>query len=136
MSQPFVGQVIAVGFNFAPLGWALCNGQLLQIADNTALYQLLGTTYGGDGSTTFGVPDLRSRVVVGAGQGQGLQNYIPGQLAGSEEVTLTSGQIAAHSHTLMSTTSTASTAAPGPTVVPAATAPTEDIYSNAGANTA
>ena len=136
MSEPFLGQVVAVGFNFAPVGWVLCNGQLLQTDAYTALYQLLGTTYGGDGNNTFGVPDLRGRVVVGAGQGPGLQPYIQGQLAGSEQVTLTANQIAGHSHGLMASTTAATGAAPGATMVLGASPTGDEVYSSAGANTA
>jgi microcystin-dependent protein len=96
--EPFLGQLMAVGFNFAPRGWAQCNGQLLSIAQNTALFSLLGTTYGGDGRTTFGLPDLRGRVLLGMGQGPGLSNYTQGQKAGVESVTLTTNEIPAHAH--------------------------------------
>ena len=88
MSQPFLGQVLAVGFNFAPVGWAMCNGQLLSIAQNSALFNLIGTTFGGDGETTFGLPDLRGRAVLGQGQGSGLQSYVMGQIGGVESVAL------------------------------------------------
>jgi microcystin-dependent protein len=96
--QPFIGQIIMVGFNFAPLGWALCNGQLLAIAENDVLFTLIGTTYGGDGQTTFGLPDLRSRVPVGTGQGSGLNAYLIGQSVGVETVTLTVNQLPQHQH--------------------------------------
>jgi microcystin-dependent protein len=96
--DPFIGQIICVGFNFAPPGWAQCNGQLLSIAQNSALFALLGTTYGGDGRTTFGLPDLRGRAPIGVGQGPGLSNYTQGQMAGSENVTLTAAQIPNHTH--------------------------------------
>src|SRR5271166_2207468 len=112
MSEPFVGQVIAVGFNFAPVGWALCQGQLLPISEYAALYQLLGTTYGGDGQNTFGLPDLRGRAALGMGQGSGLQSYNIGQLGGSESVTVTAGQFAAHTHALQGAAA-ATTPAPG-----------------------
>jgi microcystin-dependent protein len=86
-------------YNFAPRGWAFCQGQLLSIAQNTALFALVGTTYGGNGITTFGLPDLRGRVAVHVGQGPGLSPYVLGQVGGTETVTLTSAQIAPHSHT-------------------------------------
>ena len=95
---PFLGQIMAVGFNFAPRGWALCAGQLLSIAENTALYSLLGTTYGGDGRTTFALPDLRGRCAIGMGQGSGLTNRPEGQKGGVEAETLTSNQLPSHSH--------------------------------------
>ena len=84
MSQPFVGQVIAVGFNFAPVGWALCQGQLLPISENEVLFNLIGTTFGGDGQTTFGLPDLRGRAALGMGGGSGLSSYVLGQPGGVE----------------------------------------------------
>src|SRR5215510_2856694 len=88
MSEPFVGEITIFAFNFAPKGWAFCQGQLLPIAQNTALFSLLGTTYGGDGRTTFALPDLRGRVPVGFGQGPGLSNYSLGQKSGAETITL------------------------------------------------
>lgn len=88
MSEPFIAQIMMFGGNFAPRGWALCNGQILSIAQNTALFSLLGTTYGGNGQTTFALPDLRSRVPVHPGQGPGLSSYSLGQAGGSESVTL------------------------------------------------
>lgn len=100
MSQPFLGEIRPVGFNFAPVGWAFCDGQLLSIDQNSALYALLGTTFGGDGVSTFALPDLRSRVPVGTGQGGGLQNYALGESFGSEVVSLNSTQVPAHSHAL------------------------------------
>ena len=98
MSEPFLGQISIFGFNFAPRGWAMCNGQILPIAQNTALFSLLGTTYGGNGQTTFALPDLRSRVPVHEGQGPGLSSYDLGQAGGTETVTLTVNELAAHSH--------------------------------------
>ena len=99
MSEPFVGQVIAVGFNFAPVGWALCQGQLLPISQNTALFSLLGTTYGGNGTTTFALPDLRGRIANAFGQGPGLQLYNLGQTGGEESHTLVLGEMTAGGHT-------------------------------------
>ena len=100
MAQPFLGQLAMFAGNFAPLGWAICNGQTLAISENPALFQLLGTTYGGDGQNTFNLPDLRSRVPVHQGQGQGLSNYVIGQLAGVETVTLLTQQLPSHTHPL------------------------------------
>ena len=134
MSEPFVGQVIAVGFNFAPVGWALCQGQLLPISQNAALFSLLGTTYGGDGQSTFGLPDLRGRAALGMRQGSGLQPYVMGQPGGVESVTLTANQFASHTHALQAA-ATATTATPGSGVVlgtPAAATPT---YAAAGTAT-
>src|SRR5271157_5336364 len=99
----FLGEIRIFAGNFAPVGWALCQGQMLPIAQNTALFSLLGTTYGGDGRTTFALPDLRGRVVMGVGQGPGLQPYVEGQMGGAESVTLTTQQMPAHSHTVAAT---------------------------------
>ncbi|PKN56194.1 MAG: phage tail protein [Deltaproteobacteria bacterium HGW-Deltaproteobacteria-14] len=100
MSEPFIGEIRIFAGNFAPRGWAFCNGQLLSIAQNTALFSLLGTTYGGNGIQTFGLPDLRGRVPVGFGQGPGLSNHAQGQQYGAEQVTLTAAQLPAHTHNL------------------------------------
>lgn len=99
--EPFLGTIMAFGFNFAPRGWALCQGQLLPIAQNTALFSLLGTIYGGDGRTTFALPDLRGRVPIGFGQGAGLTPYSQGTMGGTETVTLNQLQIPAHNHTAL-----------------------------------
>jgi microcystin-dependent protein len=93
MSSPFIGEIRMFGGNFAPAGWAFCDGSLQPIDQNTALFQLIGTTYGGDGQTTFALPDLRSRVPVHVGPG-----FVLGQSSGAETVTLTTNQIPAHSH--------------------------------------
>jgi microcystin-dependent protein len=100
MSEPFLGQIQSFGFNFAPRGWAMCNGQLLSIAQNTALFSLLGTTYGGNGQTTFALPNLQSRIPLHFGQGPGLSQYDLGQQAGEETVTLISTQMPQHNHLL------------------------------------
>jgi microcystin-dependent protein len=98
VSQPFLGEIILFGGNFAPRGWAFCNGQLLAISQNTALFSILGTTYGGDGQTNFALPDLRSRVPTHFGQGPGLSPYVLGQTGGTENVTLNVNQMPAHTH--------------------------------------
>jgi microcystin-dependent protein len=98
MPTPYIGQIIMFAGDFAPQGWVLCHGQLLPIADNPALFQLIGTTYGGDGDATFALPDLRGRVPIGDGQGRSLSNYAIGQQVGVEAVTLTSAQLPPHSH--------------------------------------
>jgi microcystin-dependent protein len=100
MAEPFLGQIQQFGFNFAPRGWAFCSGQLLAIAQNDALFALIGTTYGGDGQTTFGLPDLRGRTGVHQGQAPGLSSYVLGQKAGTETVTLLSTQMPTHNHTV------------------------------------
>ena len=115
MSDPFIGMVRLVGFNFAPVGWALCQGQVLPISQNTALFSLIGTTFGGDGVQNFNLPDLRSRVAVGQGQGPGLSPYVQGQTGGQEGVVLTTQQVPAHSHTLMAS-GNVTTPSPGPTL--------------------
>lgn len=98
MDQPFIGTVILFAGNFAPRGWAFCQGQLLSIAQNSALFSLLGTTYGGDGITNFALPDLRGRTPIGFGQGRGLTNRTQGEIAGEENVTLIATQMPAHTH--------------------------------------
>lgn len=99
--EPLLGSIILFGGNFEPRGWAFCNGQSLQIDEYSALYSLLGTTYGGDGLTTFHLPDLRGRVPVHAGQGTGLSSRSPGDAIGHETVTLLPAQVPPHSHDLV-----------------------------------
>ncbi|HEX8066617.1 MAG TPA: tail fiber protein [Thermoleophilaceae bacterium] len=101
MADPFVAEIRIFGFNFAPKGWAFCNGQLLPISQNTALFSLLGTFYGGDGKSTFALPNLQGSVPVHQGQGQGLSEYFLGQLGGSETVTLLQSEMPFHSHGMM-----------------------------------
>jgi microcystin-dependent protein len=98
MADPFVGEIRLFGGNFAPQGWALCNGQLLAIAQNTALFSLLGTNYGGDGRTTFALPDLRGRAPIHMGQGSGLTPRSIGSVSGRETVALTTQECPVHSH--------------------------------------
>ena len=98
MSEPFVGEIRMFAGNFAPRGWAFCDGQLLAISANQALFDLLGTTYGGDGRKTYGLPDLRGRIPIEQGTGSGLSSRTLGAKGGSESVTLTTGQMASHSH--------------------------------------
>jgi microcystin-dependent protein len=99
----FVGQIVLAGFNFAPAGWHLCDGSLLPISQYDTLYNLIGTTYGGDGVSTFGLPDLRGRTVVGQGTGPNLGTYVMGQKGGAEYVIITSQTYPQHSHTLSGT---------------------------------
>jgi microcystin-dependent protein len=99
MATPFIGEIRLAGFSFAPVGWALCNGQVLGIADNTALFSLIGTTYGGDGVTTFQLPNLQSRIPIHQGS-NAYGEYAMGQVSGVESVTLTTSEIPAHSHVL------------------------------------
>lgn len=96
--EPYIGQIQAFGFNFAPVGWAQCNGQLLPIAQYDALFSLLGTTYGGDGQVTFALPDLRGRSIVHPGSGPGLSSVLLGQNGGQETLTLTINQLPSHNH--------------------------------------
>lgn len=100
MSQPFLGAIILVPYNFAPRGYAFCNGQTLAISQNTALFSLLGTTYGGNGQTTFNLPDLRGRAPVSSGQGAGLSLYSLGQTGGVEQITLTTNNLPSHTHSV------------------------------------
>ena len=99
MSSPFVGEIRMMGCNFAPRGNALCNGQIIAISQNTALFSLLGTTYGGNGQTTFALPDMRGRTPMHFGQGTGLTPRALGEVAGNETITLLTTEMAAHSHT-------------------------------------
>lgn len=98
MSDPYVGEIRLVGFNFAPVGWAFCNGETLAISQYEVLFQLIGTTYGGDGQQTFQLPDLQGRSPVHQGQGAGLSSRVLGEKAGSEQVTLSPQQMPQHSH--------------------------------------
>jgi microcystin-dependent protein len=102
-SDPFIGSIDFVGFNYAPLGWAHCDGQLLSISQNTALFSLFGTIYGGDGRTTFALPDLRGRAPIHEGTGPGLSPYNIGQKGGAETVTLNVNQLPPHTHTATTT---------------------------------
>jgi microcystin-dependent protein len=114
----FVGEIGIFGFNFAPRGWAFCQGQLLPISQNTALFSLLGTQYGGDGKSNFALPDLQGRLAIGQGVGPGLPNFNIGETGGSETTTLLTSEIPAHTHgggaslTQAASTATASTANP------------------------
>jgi len=99
MAQPYIGEIRMFGGNFAPAGWMFCAGQLLPISGNETLFQLIGTTYGGDGQQTFGLPDLQGRVPIHMGQGPGQTNYALADTGGVESVTLTQNQIPIHSHT-------------------------------------
>ena len=108
MSQPYVGEIRMFGGNFAPAGWAFCNGQPLPISENETLFNLIGTTYGGDGQETFNLPDLQGRVPLHAGQGPGItQNYQLGEVSGVESVTITQATTPIHNHALIASTATA-----------------------------
>jgi microcystin-dependent protein len=112
MSEPFLGQISIFGCNFAPRGWSFCSGQSLPIAQNNALFALLGTQYGGNGTTNFALPDLRGRVPIGQGTGPGLSTVVQGQAAGTETVTLATNQIPGHTHTARANSGAANTGIP------------------------
>lgn len=127
--QPFVGQIMAVGFGFTPKNWQPCNGQLLPINQNQALFSLLGVTYGGDGVTTFALPDLRGRAVMGSGT-----NIPPGAIAGTETVALTADQLPSHTHALQASTTKGAGrgGTPSANVFGENTAPVNSIFAPAG----
>lgn len=126
MSEPFVGEIRMFAGNFAPRGWALCDGQLLAVSQNDALFSLLGTIYGGDGRTTFGLPDMRGRIPLHMGTGPGLANRRIGAKAGSENVSLTSNQIPSHTHQIQASSEGGDSTAPAGKVL--ANSGTHPIY--------
>jgi microcystin-dependent protein len=125
MSEPFVGEIRMFAGNFAPRGWAFCDGQLLAVSQNDALFSLLGTIYGGDGRTTFGLPDLRGRIPIHTGQGPGLSNRRLGASSGQETVTLAANQLPSHSHPLQASTQPGTESAPAGAVLAQSSS---DIY--------
>jgi microcystin-dependent protein len=136
-TEPFIGEIKILGFNFAPRGYMTCQGQILSIAQNTALFSLLGTTYGGNGQTTFGLPDLQGRMPIGQGQGPGLPAHSMGEVSGTTSVTLLTSNIPAHIHTATALSiklkaSTANADEPSPDGNFLATA-TTSMYSGNGA---
>lgn len=120
--EPFIGEVQCGGYNFCPSGWAACEGQLLPISQNTALFSLLGTMYGGDGRSTFALPDLRGRVMMHQGQGTGLTNRSVGEIGGDEFHQLSQSELPAHSHTMNSISG------PGDTTIPSS----KTLWSDSG----
>lgn len=137
-TEPFIGEIKLFGFNFAPKGYQTCSGQIISIATNTALFSLLGTTYGGNGQQTFGLPNLGGRVAVGQGQGPGLSNYVIGQISGTENVTLLTSNMPPHVHdaTPIKIQFPASTSAEGSDPTGLYPGPsTGDLYGPAGNNT-
>lgn len=136
MTEPYIGELRCFGFNYAPQGWALCQGQLLPIAQNTALFSLLGTMYGGNGQTSFGLPDLRGRTPLGFGQGPGLSPRDQGEIGGEEAVTLTAQQVAPHTHPAMggtdATAKSPAGAVPGFTAGGSSYTATPSVAMNAG----
>jgi microcystin-dependent protein len=127
MAQPYIGEIRMFAGNFAPAGWMFCEGQLLPISENDAFFNLIGTTYGGDGQSTFALPDLRGRVPLHQGNG-----FVQAQTGGSEEVTLTSQQIPTHSHPILVNTGAGGSNTPQNTVL--ASSPTLDMYREATPN--
>lgn len=134
MASAFIGQISLFAGNFPPRNWAFCDGQLLSIAQNTALFSLLGTTYGGNGQTTFALPDLRGRVPMHPGNGPGLTPHTLGEIAGSENVTLISSQMPAHSHFVNGVASGGNQASPAGNLPAIESTGTSLDYSNAAAN--
>jgi microcystin-dependent protein len=128
MTSPYVGEIRMFGFPRIPANWLPCDGRLLQISQYEVLYTLLGTTFGGDGVNTFGVPDLRGRIPLHQGTGPGLSPRIPGQISGAETITLTGPQMPAHTHPVYATTNNVSTSTPGSTVVPGALTTADTMY--------
>src|SRR5882724_3663028 len=141
MADQFVGEVRCVGFNFPPVGWAFCDGQLMSISQNTALFSLLGTFYGGDGKSTFALPNLQGNIAIGQGQGPGLSDRFIGETSGSSSVTLIISEMPSHQHTYFTDTgdgpANLATPAPnttlsnGPAVYTTATTPTVAMNANA-----
>jgi microcystin-dependent protein len=113
MSSPYVGEIRMFGGNFAPAGWANCDGQLLPISENETLFNLIGTTYGGDGQETFAMPNLNDRAVVHMGTGNGLSTRVLGEIGGTESVTLNTNQLGGHQHNLMGSTDVGTSPNPG-----------------------
>ena len=124
MAQPYVGEIKMFAGNFAPEGWSFCQGQVIAISENDTLFALIGTTYGGDGQSTFALPDLRSRVPIHQGQGPGLSNYTLAQSGGAESVTLTVNQVPAHTHAMRASIGLANTTNPANAIIGASTAVT------------
>ena len=120
MSTPYIGEIRMFGFGRTPIGWQACDGSLLPISQYDALFALIGTTYGGDGQNTFAVPDLRGRLPIHQGLGAGLSNYVIGQMAGTENVTVLTNQMPAHTHVMVATTGASTAITPGPALLPGA----------------
>ncbi len=131
MANPYLGEIRMFAGNFAIAGWALCNGQLLPINQNQALFSILGTTFGGDGVTNFALPNLQGRVPIHAGQGAGLSSYILGEETGSESVTLSVNQMPAHSHPVACNTGGGNQASPAGNLPAVESTGTSLDYSNA-----
>ena len=135
MSDPYIGEIRIFAGSFAPAGWMFCSGQQLPISENEALFQLIGTTYGGDGEETFNLPNLQSRIPIHQGQGTGLSSHMLAETGGAEEITLTTQQIPVHTHPLLPTTSVGNQIGPGG-ALPAQTAGGLQPYFEAAPNAA
>jgi len=131
MSEPFVAEIRIMATDFPPMGWALCNGQIMPISQNTALFSLLGVMYGGDGRTTFALPNFQGRMPMQPGQGPGLNGHVLGEMGGSASVTLQQSEMPVHTHQLMHSGSAASSAAPGPSAGFGRTT-TAQVYASSG----
>lgn len=134
MSEPFLAEVRIVGFNFAPRGWAFCDGQILPINQNQSLYSLLGTTYGGDGRTSFALPDMRGRAPMHVGRSNGGGDHREGQKSGEETHTLSAAEMPQHDHALQATNNSANQPGPGGHVPAQVTAGVDFVYSSASDN--
>lgn len=134
VSQSYVGQIKMFAGNFPPAGWAFCDGQLLPISENETLFTIIGTTYGGDGQTTFALPDLRSRVPMGAGNGAGLTPRVLGEMSGTEANTMTINQMPSHNHLVAAVTADGNQNSPTANL-PANTKVLDKEYSNTPSNT-
>ena len=135
-ADPLLGQIRPVGFNFCPRGWAALNGQVLPINTNQSLYSLLGTMYGGDGRTSFALPDMRGRTLVGAGQGSGLSNYNVGARAGAPSRTLSVGNLPPHAHQIRASANDPERNSPAGAGIPTIPNPNNEIYTDAAPTTA
>lgn len=133
MSEPYIGEIRIFGFDFAPRGWATCSGQIISIAQNTALFSILGTTYGGNGSNNFGLPDFRGRAPMAAGSGPGLTAYSLGEVTGEEAVTLLTSEMPLHTHSLQASADNALSQSPIGNIH--ATIAGDTLYRDAGAPT-
>jgi microcystin-dependent protein len=128
MAEPFIGQIIMAGFNFAPRGYATCDGQIISIAQNTALFSLLGTTYGGNGQTTFALPDLRGRVPIHQGQGPGLSPQFIGEVSGQENHTLINAEMPMHNHLVSTSNVSGAFGTPNGNFLAASSTPETALY--------
>lgn len=133
--EPFIGQIALFSFSIVPKGWAPCNGQLMSIAQNQPLFSLIGTTYGGDGITTFALPDLRGRAAISDGQGPGLSNRQMGEVSGSESVTLMLSQMPQHTHPMMVSSLPATTSDPNSHFLAASNGSVPSLEATATVNT-